>query len=250
MNWKDILKVDNVIFDPKQNASAFYDPGTKEITLNLGNFPYKEGDSEEKVFADLDLIVTHEAAHKAVDSVLEEKMNSFVSDLGNHIVDTLNRKEGSTNRLIDTGMRMMEMIAVDEAYAYATGATTQKKPKIAVMESTVDSFLSAVHDILDQIAEQIKSHRQEYGEELTKNSLKILSAIARDLQEKTLAGSAIIEQSVSEFVSRMNNMSDEEKYEYTTRTAKKIKRVPLSEAIRTKVLDYLDNSSKLNLRRG
>jgi len=249
MNWKDILKVDNVIFDPKENASAFYDPSTKEITLNLAKFPYK-GDSEEKIIADLDLIVTHEAAHKAVDSVLEERMESFVNELGQHIVDVLNRKEGSQTKMIDTGMRMMEMIAVDEAYAYSTGATTQRKPKIAIMESTADSFLGAMNDILGQIAEQIKSHRQEYGEEITKNSLKILTAIARDFQDKTLAGSAIIEQSVSEFVSRMNNMSDEEKYEYTTRTAQKIKRVPLSEAIRTKVLDYLDNSSKLNVRRG
>ncbi len=89
MSWKEILKVDNVVFEPDNPNTAWYDPQKDEITLNLSSVG-SEGEDDEFVIMNLEQIAVHENAHRAVKYVMGDAFKKLLDRLGESVANALN----------------------------------------------------------------------------------------------------------------------------------------------------------------
>jgi len=249
MHWKNILKVDNIEFKPDEFYSAYYDPNTKEITLNLSQIP---GKTEEEIIADLTQIITHEASHKAVDSILDEKVSDYMDKLGPLIIKYLQGgKETDLENLLDTLTQALALIGLDEAYAYSTGAFSKKKPQINVAESVANTIMQGMEGIFEDLVRAVEMMLNDRPDlrRYAQASEESLNKLYRILYNQIFSSAMYMEQPVTEFVSRLNEMNNQDKYEFTSRTAKKVMNVGLPAQIRDVLLEEIKLSRKENMRR-
>lgn len=249
MTWKDILKVDNIEFKPDEFYSAYYDPSSGEITLNLSQIP---GETEEEIVADLTQIITHEASHKAVDSILDEKVSDYMDELGPLIIKYLEGgRETDLQNILNTLTQALALIGLDEAYAYSTGAFSKKKPQINVAESVANTIMQSMETTFENLVKSIEmmlSLRPDLRRH-AKGSEESLNKLYRILYNHVFSSALYMEQPVTEFVSRLNEMNNQDKYEFTSRTAKKVMNVGLPTQLRDVLLEEIKSSRKENMRR-
>ena len=231
--WKDILKVDNIIFD-KDKPAAFHNPYTNEITLNLTNVPTKDK-TEEEIILDLEEIIIHESAHKAVSSEIKHLTDKFIGEFAETFVEVVNTRFNTgvmdISELVKIVVKLIEIVSLDEAYAYSTGATVRRVPKVNVVDSTVlnirDNLLDKlVKDVMSQIVKQTSYHQnmETYSAniKIREQAGRILKEIRRDVIAKMVSATATIELTVKQFVADMNKLSPDETLDFMIQTAKKI----------------------------
>ena len=82
-----------------------------------------------------------------------------------------------------------------------------------------------------------------------KGSEESLNKLYRILYNHVFSSALYMEQPVTEFVSRLNEMNNQDKYEFTSRTAKKVMNVGLPTQLRDVLLEEIKSSRKENMRR-
>lgn len=221
LSWKEILKVDNVVFEPNNPSTAWYDPEKDEITLNLSSVNV-DGEDDEFVIMNLEQIAVHENAHRAVKYVLGDAFQKLVDRLGETVVNALNGEtEESGGELHDLLDAIIKMLSMDEAYAYATGGTVQRKPQVNIMESVHGALMEPLRLLNESIIEDLQ--RQAEG-----NPMALFIHIPRInrlfaiMETHILREAATAEAAVIDFISDMNDFTEEEKSEYVERYMLKI----------------------------
>tara|TARA_R100000742_G_C4275952_1_gene96719 strand:+ start:1140 stop:1814 length:675 start_codon:yes stop_codon:yes gene_type:complete len=220
--WKDILKVDNIIFD-KDQPPAFYNPHSKEITLNLTNMPTK-GKTDEEIILDLEEVIIHESAHKATSSEIKHLTEKFVGEFADTFVSMVNEGletgEIDASKLSNVVSKLLEIVSLDEAYAYSTGATVRRIPLMNIIESSVvgieeNLINKLIRDIMQQIIEL-------YSPDDTMAILEALERLKRNLLRKMASKVSSLEFTVKQFVADMNKLTPDEISDYMIKTSKKI----------------------------
>lgn len=221
LNWKEILKVDNLVFEPDNRNTAWYDPRKDEITLNLSSVG-SEGEDDEFVIMNLEQISVHENAHRAVKYVLGDAFQKLLDKLGESVANALNgENEDSGSKLHDLLDAIIKMLSMDEAYAYSTGGTVQRKPQVNLIESVHGALLEPLSLLHQEIIEDVQ---QQAG----RNKLALLMHIPKInklfgiMEAHILREAAIAEASVIDFISDMGDFTEEEKNEYVERYMRKI----------------------------
>ncbi len=223
LNWRDILKVDNVVFDPKRKATAWYDPQKDEITLNLSRLGI-EGEDEESIVMNIEQIATHENAHRAVRYVMGDAFKKLVDKIGQAIVDVFNQeRETAGTELFELMDSIVKILSMDEAYAYSTGATVRQQPEINIMESVVGTLMD---DAIDKIFRGMEKDISEFFKDKSPLALMVqlqrLKGLYDTIRKHLLTESARAEAAVLDFVSDMNNLTEEEKDKYVQRFMRKV----------------------------
>jgi hypothetical protein len=221
LNWKEILKIDNVVFEPKNPNTAWYDPRKDEITLNLSSVG-SEGEDDEFVIMNLEQIAVHENAHRAVKYVMGDAFQKLLDRLGESVANALNGEtEESGSELHDLLDAIIKMLSMDEAYAYSTGGTVQRKPQVNLMESVHGALLEPLALLHQAIMEDVQQQARGNPMALFMHIPRINKLFAI-IEAHILKEAATAEAAVIDFISDMNNFTEEEKNEYVERYMRKI----------------------------
>lgn len=223
LSWKEILKVDNVVFEPETEATAWYDPQKDEITLNLSKLGI-EGEDEEFIVMNIEQIAIHENAHRAVRYVMGDAFQKLVDKIGQAIVDIFNEeRETAGTELFELMDSIVKIISMDEAYAYSTGATVMQQPDINIMESVVGALMDGA---IDKIFRGMEKDISEFFKDKSPLALTVqlqrLKRLYDTIRKHLLTESAKAEGAVLDFVSDMNNLTEEEKDKYVQRFMRKV----------------------------
>jgi fructose-specific component phosphotransferase system IIB-like protein len=225
--WKTILKVDEIVFNEGEGL-AWFDPSTDKITLNLSAFKQMglgEGD-EDKIELLLEQIIIHESAHQAVHQAMGKKIAlQMVDALGQAIVDALNGKSGWEADMDKAIADLIEHVALDEAYAYSTGATiSEGKVQINVMESVHSSIMDSIKQLGNQILNGLQRNlpRNEDGKTFFMNTQNNLNTLLKEIQRRLLNKSAKIEGLTRLFVGEMQGLEEDDLLEYVKVVADKL----------------------------
>ena len=217
--WKTILKVDEIVFNEDEGL-AWFDPSTDKITLNLSGFKAMglgEGD-EDKIELILEQIIIHESAHKAVNEAIGKKIAiQLVDAVGQATVDALNGRSGWEADMDKAIADLIEYVALDEAYAYSTGATTREgQIQINVMESVHQSIMDSMKQLGNQILNGLQRNlpRNEDGKKFFMNTQNNLNTLLKEIQRRVLNQSAKIEGFTRLFVGEMQGLEPDELIEY------------------------------------
>ena len=68
MSWQAILKVDEIVFKPEDEATGWFSPSSGKVTLNLAG---KADKLESEIIEDVIETIIHEYSHKATSSELK-----------------------------------------------------------------------------------------------------------------------------------------------------------------------------------
>lgn len=209
------------MFNPKKDAAAWYDPDTDEITLNLSKVGI-DSDEDEFLVVNLAGIITHEYAHKAVKHTLDKSTTYYFDKLGSAVANIINGKEGSEEELHRIVDGMVKMISMDEAYAYSTGATIQRQPKVNVVESVSAALLDPMENMYMHFKGQMdKLPNPDMRRNETKRLRAFFMAMERHIKTEALTAEAAI----LDFISDMSKLTSEEKDKYVQRYVRKVQNI-------------------------
>ena len=166
MDWRDILKVDRFIFDNTKNApSGYYNPREDEVTLNLSAF---SGD-DSKIIDDISTVAFHEYAHKAVHPEVKPIYDRLSQAYIDSIVAVLFGEQPM--RVLGEAVDAFgEIMALDEAFAYASQYNVNENTQINIDASVIFSLKKAYTDIATSIIEDVRRQAPEILPDMIQNA--------------------------------------------------------------------------------
>lgn len=147
MGWQAILKVDEFVFRPEDNAKGWYQK--EKVTVNLAGNVDK---LESEIIEDVIETIIHEYSHKAVSSeikpLVEKHLTKTFDALNAYLEDSpsiiINNEEGIRTRLLrfikEPLVKVGKIDAYDETYAYITSVFSSKEMSLGIMDSTEDAM--------------------------------------------------------------------------------------------------------------
>ena len=126
----------------------------------------------------------------------------------------------NASELFNVVSKLLEIVSLDEAYAYSTGATVRRIPLMNIIESSVigieeNLINKLIEDIMQQIIEL-------YSPDDTMAILGALERLKRNLLRKMANKASSLEFTVKQFVADMNKLTPDEISDYMRKTSKKI----------------------------
>tara|TARA_R100000005_G_C4995975_1_gene202849 strand:- start:626 stop:1933 length:1308 start_codon:yes stop_codon:yes gene_type:complete len=156
-SWRDILKVDEVVFEPEEVSTGWFSPSSGKVTLNLAGNADK---LESEIIEDVIETIIHEYSHKAVSSELTplldkhltnafDALNTYLEDSPSNII---NNKESIRTNLLrsikEPLVKIGKIDAYDETYAYITSVFSSKEMNLRIIESTENSMTRILNNLM------------------------------------------------------------------------------------------------------
>lgn len=218
MSWRSILKVDNFIYDDREDAPAgFYNPETDEVTLNLGQM---NNLSEDAMIDRITNIAFHEYSHKAVHNSIRPLYRKLTKAYVDAIPEYIFSIETDMDRLKNIVKSIGQVIAMDESFAYASQYNMDENQNINVDASTITSLMNTFTEISKQILTIARMQEPELVDDIIHN----INFVGNEIKKETVKVSVEMENLVRQFLAQ-NPTNPEKRKELLDSVEKNIKRL-------------------------
>jgi len=184
-SWRDILKVDEIVFKPEEDAKGWFFPSSGKVTLNLAGYADK---LESEIIEDIIEVIIHEYSHKAANSEVKPLLDKHLTNAFEALKDYLenspifinNNEESVRTNLLrsikEPLVKIGKIDAYDETYAYITSVFSSKEMELNIIGSIEDSMKRILNYIMEfsmSVLDEEGDFSKEFKDEV-KRDLEIL----------------------------------------------------------------------------